>query len=354
MSNSHSFPNENWYKLIINNLQKQQMHSFLYIAKQTVRNSDNMIEKIIFMMINNEYTIQDKFDFFNTNMTNCFYNSEIREHFLTTFCNIQKTYFAFSRLSRIFKLKFCKFVVTTDLCMNELSIKDKNVMYISQGNKNYLFAIRDLINLIETALLNHYCFFSLPLCVKNPYNNLPFDKSTLYNIYYFIRFNTYLYPDLFFRFFNSNFNLKVFGRKYDYLLREMSIQKYVENTDTDILHSDIKDMIEIIFIQTRHKILIHKDFPKKRLVEIFRPYLHLWYLSFYSLIQTKREESIKRLTMKLVMFAKFNPQFGRKYIQFTKVFINEKIERHQKVLYNDTHIPFVDSKSNFLSNHLHL
>ena len=329
------------------------MHSFLYISNRIVQNSDNMIEKIVFMMLNSQYNIQDKFIFLDKNMKNCFFNSEIREHFLTTFCNIQKTYFAFSRLYRIFKLKYCKFVVTTDLCMNELSIKDKNAMFVLQCNKNYLFAIRDLINLIETALLNHYCFFSLPLCVKNPYNNLPFNKSTLYNIYYFIKFSTNLYPDLLFRFFDSNFNLKVFGRKYEYLLREMSIQKYVETTDSDLLHSDIKDMIHIIFIQSRHNILIHKDFPKKRLVEILRPYLHLWYSSFYSLIQTKREESIKRLTIKLVMFAKFNPKFGRKYIQSIKEFdINGKIKRKQKVIYNDTHIPFVDSKVNFLSNHL--
>ena len=225
-------------------------------------------------------------------------------------------------------------------------------MCISQDNNNYLFSIRDLINLIETALLNHYCFFSSPLCAKNPYNNLPFNKSTLYNIYYFIRFNTNLYPDLLFRFFNTNFNLNVFGRKYEYLLREVSIQKYVETTDTDHLHSDIKDMIHLILIRNKYKISIHKEFPQQKLVDVMRPYLHLWYTSFYSLIPSKREASIKRLTRKLIKFVKFNPKFGRKYIESTTECIDGKIKRVRKVLYNDAHIPFVDSKTNFLSNHL--
>ena len=284
------------------------MHSLLYIADQIVTQNNNTIETIAFISLKNPYTIVDKFSFFDRNMNNCFYNFEIKDHFLCTFSKIQKTYFAFSRLFRIWRLKYGKVVVTTDLGLNELSINDKHVMCISQDNKNYLFAIRDLINLIETALLNHYCFFMLPLCVKNPYNNLPFNKSTLYNIYYFIRFNTNLYPDLLFRFFNTNFNLKVFGRKYEYLLREVSIQKY----------------------------------------------LHLWYTSFYSLIPSKREASIKQLTRKLVKFIKFNPQFGRKYTESTIEYIDGKIKRVRKVLYNDTHIPFVDSKTEFLSNHLHM
>ena len=346
--------NENWYKIIINNIQKQQMHSLLYIADQIVTQNNNTIETIAFISLKNPYTIVDKFSFFDRNMNNCFYNFEIKDHFLCTFSKIQKTYFAFSRLFRIWRLKYGKVVVTTDLGLNELSINDKHVMCISQDNKNYLFAIRDLINLIETALLNHYCFFLLPLCVKNPYNNLPFNKSTLYNIYYFIRFNTNLYPDLLFRFFNTNFNLKVFGRKYEYLLREVSIQKYVETTDTDLLQDDIKNMIHLILIRNKHKISIHKEFPKQKLVEIMRPYLHLWYTSFYSLIPSKREASIKQLTRKLVKFIKFNPQFGRKYTESTIEYIDGKIKRVRKVLYNDTHIPFVDSKTEFLSNHLHM
>ena len=328
------------------------MHSLLYIADRIVKNNNNAIEKFAFLLLKTPYTIHDKFDFFNQNMTNCFFNSEMKEHFLSTFCKIQQTYSAFSRLYRIWKLKYGKFVVTTDLGMNELSLKNKNVMCILHDNKNYLFSIRDLINLIETALLNHYCFFSLPLSVKNPYNNLYFNKSTLYNIYYFVRFNTDLYPELLFHFFNTNFNITIFGRKYEYLLREISVEKHVKNTDTDTLYSDVKDMIHLVLIRNKYKITIHKDFPKKKLVEIMRPYLHLWYSSYYSLITIKQQSSMKRLVRKLIKFVKFNPQFGRRYIKLDTKYVNGKPTHVQTVCYNDTHKPFIMEDDDFLKNHI--
>jgi len=328
------------------------MHSLLYIADKIVKNNNNAIENYIFMLLKTPYTMKYKFDFFNQNMTNRFFNTEMKEHFLSTFCKIQQTYFAFSRLYRIWKLKYGKFVVTTDLGMNDLSLNDKNVMCILHDNKNYLFSIRDLINLIETALLNHYCFFSLPLAVKNPYNNLHFNKSTLYNIYYFVKFKTEFYPELLFHFFNTNFNLTTFGRKYEYLLREISLEKHVKNTDTDSLYSDVKDMIHFVLIRNKHKITIHKDFPKQKLVEIMRPYLQLWYSSFYSLIPVKQQSSMKRLMRKLIKFFKFNPKFGRRYIKLDTMYFNETPRHIQTICYNDTHKPFIMEDDDFLLNHI--
>lgn len=328
------------------------MHSLLYIADRVVKNDNNPIENFAFMLLKSPYTIKDNFGFFNKNMTNCFFNAKMKDHFLSTFCKIQRTYLAFSRLYRIWKLKYGKFVVTADLGMNDLSLKDKGVMCILHDNNNYLFSIRDLINLIETALLNHYCFFSLPLSVKNPYNNLPFNKSTLYNIYYFVRFNTDLYPELLFHFFSTNFNITTFGRKYEYLLREISVEKYVKNTDTESLYDDVKDMIHLVLIRNKYKITIHKNFPKQKLVEIMRPYLQLWYSSFYSLIPIKQQSSMKRLVRKLVKFVKFNPQFGRRYIKTDTKHVGGKPMYIQTACYNDTHKPFIVEHKEFLLNHI--
>ena len=57
-------------------------------------------------------------------------------------------------------------------------------------------------------------FFSEPLPSKNPYNNLPLTKSNLYNIYFFIKFNTNIYDDLLFKFFHCDFNMTIFYKKY--------------------------------------------------------------------------------------------------------------------------------------------
>ena len=74
--------------------------------------------------------------------------------------------------------------MTTDMCLNELKENDKNVLCILDNGSKYLYHIKDLINIIHTSLTNSSSFFCQPKSIKNAYNNLPFKKSILYNIYF--------------------------------------------------------------------------------------------------------------------------------------------------------------------------
>ena len=121
-----------------------------------------------------------------------------------------------------YKYKKSNIVVNTDIGLNELIPNSKNVICIFHKNARYLFHINDLINIINTSLTNSYMFFSEPLPIKNPYNNLPFGKSTLYNIYFFIKYKTNYHCDLLLKFFDCDFNLSLFKIKNEYLLREWS------------------------------------------------------------------------------------------------------------------------------------
>jgi hypothetical protein len=81
---------------------------------------------------------------------------------------------------------------------------------------------------------------------------------------------------------------------------------------------------------------VDDDFPQKKLVDIMRPYLHLYYLSKYYVTGTeKKNDSMEKLMNKFDLFVRFNPQFGRKII---------KIERIPKkkvtIEYNDKHMNF--------------
>ena len=187
---------------------------------------DKIIKTLFASFILKEMTVKNKFLFFFETTQNTFLKTIIDE-FIYYFYKIQKTYNSFRKLSQIFKCKKSKIVVDYDIALNEINENQPNVISIIQCNSKYLFSINDLINIINTSLTNNYQFFPEPLCIKNPYNNIPFSKSTLYNIYFFILYKTYIRHDLFFKFFLCNFSLPLFGKKYEIILREHSIYNYV-------------------------------------------------------------------------------------------------------------------------------
>ena len=182
-------------------------------------NSDkiNPTMKLVFMgLVNNRYN--SKIIMFKESINSFLQFS--REEFINYFCKIQKIYYAFSRLAFIYKYKKSTMSATTDMGLNDITINDKNVLCIYHFNSRYLFNINDLLKIINTSLKNSYAFFSQPLQSKNPYNNLPFTKSNLYNIYFFMKYNTHIYNDLFIKFFYCDFNLSTFYYKYEYLLNK--------------------------------------------------------------------------------------------------------------------------------------
>ena len=86
----------------------------------------------------------------------------------------------------------------------------------------------------------------------------------------------------------------------------------------------------------KYKILcIHKNFPKNKLVEIMRPYLHLYYLSKYYIVGTEKiTNSYEILIKKFDLFIRYNPYFGRKLF---------KLDKNNKYLvdnYDENHMNF--------------
>lgn len=313
------------------------------------------LSRIVFQTMSyHNYSIHMKFDVFKKSINNIFFNQQDIEDCKQVFCKIQRCYFAFSRLARIAKFKYAKVVVEEDMCLNVIDRKHKNTIVILQENKLYLFVITDLIRMINTSLISHYCFIQKPVMVKNPYNNIAFEKSTLYNIYYFVKFNTYYVDELLENYFRCNFNLHVMLYKNEYIIREYAISDYVTNTTTDILHLEVKDMIRYLNHYCYTRIRINNDFPKKRLVEIFKPYLYLYLCSMYSLVTNKREKSFYLLTRKISDFFNSNKAFGRKIIRVERKSIGfNKFRRTLKITFNDTHTTFNNCSSDmFLTSHM--
>ena len=340
------------------------MHTFHLIITKILHidtkdnNNSNIFTNIhkinFFIFLQREYTIQNKFVFLNEMLKNIFNTHEMNEEFIDYFNKIQKTYNAFSRFSFIYRYKKAKLMVDTDLILNEISENNKFVYCLFQNNYKYLFNIHELIKIIHNSLANSYMFFSNPSPIKNPYNNIIFNKSTLYNIYFFMRKNTSLQPELFYYYFKTNFNLNKFNSEYQYLLRKFTIRNYLNNNSKDVIYDDIEYMIEEyndLVKYRKHQIIIDHTFPKDLLINIMKPYLQLFLISQYSLIYTDRLIYKKILKQKLYEFNNFNPQFGRKI--YFKV-INLLNQTNIRFQYNTKHIAFnenVKDRNEFMESH---
>jgi hypothetical protein len=281
--------------------------------------------------------VKYKFTFLTNVLENIYYNDETKDLFFSYFSKIQKTHFAFLRFARLYKYKKAVVQISSDLYMNELDEKHPSVFVLFQNNCKYLFSSSDLVNIMNNNLSNSYLFFSEPLVPKNPYNNIVFDLSTLYNIYFFMKSRPFAMPVLYQQFFNVDFDLEIFREDNEQLIREESIKRYVYSTSPNILYTTIVSMIEsLISNNPKYKILcIHKNFPKNKLVEIMRPYLHLYYLSKFYVVGTEKiTNSYEILVKKFDLFVRFNPYFGRKLF---------KRDKKNKMLidnYDDTHMNF--------------
>jgi hypothetical protein len=349
------------YKLIIKKIIKTDKNYFSldYKEDETIK----FYIKLTFCLFEKDINVQNKYKKLSQALDGFLLNDKQKqEEFIVYFYKIQKTYNTLNRFVFNYKYKKTKIVVNTDMGLNELSENDKNVISIIDNNSKYLFHVNDLIKIINTSLTNSYLFFSEPKSTKNPYNNLPFNKSTLYNIYFYIRYKTDYYPELLFKFFECNFNLTKFKFLNENLLREYSIENYVYNSPSNVIEKEIKQMILKFNLhceraRVKNRILINEEFPTNKLVTIMKPYLFLYCKSLYSFHPQIKKEYTDLFKLSMLRFNKFNPQFGRKKYKIlyktTKYF--KKRICGKEIIFDDRCVNFYDNEKDnemFLSDHL--
>jgi hypothetical protein len=325
------------------------------------------IYKVFFDILYNNLNTKskNKFEFLKETLNNFFFlnKTKEKEEFLNLFYRIQKVYNTINKACYLYKYNKSKLVVETDLALNPINIYDKNVVCIYHINNKYLFKIQDLLKLIYTSLTNSYMFFSEPISIKNPYNNIPFDKSILYYIDYIlktsinIRFIKYNHLDMFLKFKECEFNMTNLVNSYEYVLREYSIQNYINNSTKKTLKDEIFKMIKEFnkkFKSEKKQINISEDFPDNILIKIFKPYIYLKLSYDYSLVNKNKIEAKNKLFKKLVEFQSFNPSFGRKIIKLKYIKKRAgKICSTQKIEFETNHKNFnTYTIDNFMNNHL--
>jgi hypothetical protein len=310
-------------------------------------NTNNITKQSFYFMISATYNkLKDpyyakriakvKYNELDKIMSNIFISTDVKEKFLYIFGKSQKMYHAFSRLAFIYKYNKANIKVKSDLYMNDILPDQNNTITIFQNDAKYIFIIQDLIKIIHTALTNAPGFFIDSLACKNPYTNIPFNRSTLYHIYFQMKSKLYVVPDLIHRFFLANFNRVVFKLDNETLIKEHVFKNYIKNTPPETICIDIRTMLkEHRFTK---KLYIDEEFPEKKLVEIFSPYLELYYQTVYCHSTEKIYLNKDILYKKLQGFYFHNKCFGRK--TFTKEYKLGRTRPKYIWGFNQIHMPF--------------
>lgn len=311
----------------------------------------NMLYSFITTTESLSLTPYNKFNNLKYIIFNDFFNSETKELFLDIFMKVQRNYYIIMRTLRNYRFRKAKIQVSTDIFLNPINIGDKNVFVLFQNNNKYLFTMCDLVNIVNSSLGNTDYFFSKPLICKNPYNNIPFNKADLYNIYFFMKSSNIIIPILFHNYFMANFSLSKFKLDNEDIIREHTIKDYINTSSEQVLRCKILQMIRSNYYSDNIK--IHNDFPTRKLIKIMKPYLKLYLHSLYSTETNKKISYDILLNKKIKEFVKFNPRFGRKVITG-----NNKKDGKKKFYINkieDKYIPFNNNyDNNFMNNHLTL
>lgn len=224
----------------------------------------------------------------------------------------QRAYNGFARLAQIARSKQ-KISIDMDLLLNPIDPNHKNTIKLNQNNSNFLFTVRDLVQIIETALSNAPNFFAEPLPIKNPYNNVELKHADLYNIYFKVRASDYNIPMLFHNFFLCAFDKNRFCIENQYLIREESIKRTVNNTNPNVLFKNVRRMLQLT---TNNALKISDEIDKIKFVEIMRPYYYLYLVANYQihgLEKTRRASIVFR--NRINELREYNPRFGRTYMK---------------------------------------
>lgn len=270
---------------------------------------------------------------------NIFYSDEQKENILHEFCKVQKVYYAFAKIARLYNRRKWQIKIECDLFLNPIRESQKNVIVVLQNKAKYLFTVNDLIKIIKNSISNTDFFFSEPLECRNPYNNMVFDKSILYNIYFFIKHSNFIMPQIFQNFFLCDFNLREFEINNQFLVREHAIEDYLTNMSSNLLRENILLMIRYCNSCINTAIKINSSFPTNKLIEIMKPYVKLYFSFKFTMCSEKREHSVNTLLDKFKSFADFNSNFGRKKIKIVLLFngIKEKI-----TYFDEKHVGFFE------------
>jgi len=318
---SNHYNSDFWSDVFLSTSNDNDAKTFKFQIYFLISSMAFLQDKIIYKQVKNKYKL------FHNYSSNIFLSKESKDKFCDVFFKSQRTYFSLLKFANIVRHKISKEKVNSDLRMDIIDPYSKYSIVLYHHDSKYFFVLTDLINIIQNAITNssNTDLFSCPKEPKNPYNNMPFKETELYNIYFHIKFAFLSIPYWIELYYLSDFNIRKFILDNQQSLREVSIRNYLNNASLNSLFSEIKHLLDFC----RVKFVIDKEFPKKELVDIFRPYLYLYFV-YQDHIEGSEKRCLSKNILKNKMneFYILNPKFGRKIVNVKKNVINNDISKN--------------------------
>lgn len=296
----------------------QYIHSLYYNLHDRERRGC-----VIYDQLYSAYILKNKYEKLKIILDNPFIDRKTKTEFMINISKTQRAYRGFSKLGYLYKYQKSKTQITTNMMYDEIEPGSVGTIELYHEGSRYLFTKYDLTRIINVSLTNSPYYFSEPLTIRNPYNNVPFSKSILYTIYFRMIENPLKFPVLFHNFVWLDFDLELFRAENECLIREQYFREYIYNATSITINNEIRSMLRM---HHRSNIYVEKEFPTKELIRIFRPYYYLYLVSQYHICGLeKRLMTNDYLIEKLNDLHKHNPLFGRKtYIKNNSGFGNQK------------------------------
>ena len=318
--NSSIIPNiwENYYKNELSNDKNSEIYWLYHYINSICYNieQDEILKYGILDKCVVTHSIRNKIKKCIWILENKFIGETVKDKFMSNIAKAQRAYRGFSKLAYLYKYNKAKLQITTNLVYDEIDPNHHNSIEIYQEGSRYLFTKHDLLKTITNALMNSPYYFAEPLVIRNPYNNIKFSKSILYTIYFRVIENPLKFPILFHNFVWLDFDLLLFRTENEALIREEHFREYIYNTTENTMVNEIKTMLSTHY---PYELKIHRDFPKKQLIKIFRPYYYLYLVAHYHISGLeKRDMARNYLINKLHDLSIYNPNFGRKLLKKCK------------------------------------
>lgn len=256
-----------------------------------------------------------KFEVYKEFNNNLFLNKEKRVELNKYFNTAQRIYHLCKNFYH--KKTFRKYQYDTgniDLFHNSLDLcSERYKVLLNCDNIIYNFNINDIIRIINTGLIYSPDFFPEPKLPSNPWTNMQFSKTNLYNIYFHIIRNNILMPKLFYSFFRCDWDIDKFLCQNEAVIRDISIKHYYDDISVTTKYNDIIIMLRKYRVYVPN-LSIHPQFSKNEIVSKFELLLPLHLTHEYTHNPTNCLLAKRKLKRALKKFNDENHQFGRIFL----------------------------------------